>query len=129
MIIVAAYLLVLVSVPICGGRLVKLGQLRIRKLWTINTALAIQILIVNIAEHQIAPSLGAAIHLASYALALVFLWANRRLPGLGVVVAGGVDEPGCHRCQWWRYAGFTGCFGRGRALAGPRAVSELHSGS
>lgn len=90
MIIVAAYLLVLVSVPICGGRLVKLGQLRIRKLWTINTALAIQILIVNIAEHQIAPSLGAAIHLASYALALVFLWANRRLPGLGVVVAGGL---------------------------------------
>ena len=90
MIILAAYLIVLVSVPLCGGNLAKLGSLRIHKPWAIAVAMALQILVVNVVEERIPFVLGALIHLCSYGFAFVFVWANRRLAGIGVVVAGGL---------------------------------------
>jgi hypothetical protein len=90
MIIVAAYLLVLASVPLLGGRLSGLGRLRVRRVWTIALAMGLQVLIVNVVERHISSALAAALHLASYALALVFVAANRRLPGIAVIVAGGL---------------------------------------
>jgi len=89
-IIVVAYLLVLASVPLLGGSLTSLGRLRVRRVWTIALAMALQVLIVNIVERHISGFAAAALHLSSYGLALVFVASNRRLPGIAIIVAGGL---------------------------------------
>jgi hypothetical protein len=45
---------------------------------------------VNIVERHISVVVAAALHLASYGLALYFVAANRRLPGIAVIVVGGL---------------------------------------
>jgi hypothetical protein len=89
-IIVVAYLLVLASVPLFGGRLSRLGSLRVRHAWSVAAALVVQIVIVNVVEASIAPGLAAVLHLASYGVALWFVALNRRVAGIGVIVAGGL---------------------------------------
>jgi hypothetical protein len=89
-IIVVAYLLVLASVPLLGGSLTSLGRLRVRRVWTIALAMALQVLIVNIVERHISGFAAAALHLSSYGLALAFVASNRRLPGIAIIVAGGL---------------------------------------
>lgn len=77
----------LASVPISGGRLRRLGDLELRCIWAAPTALALQILIITVAPGGDS-SLHAAVHVSTYALGGVFLWANRRLPGVRLLAAG-----------------------------------------
>jgi hypothetical protein len=85
----AVTLLGIGSVPLAGGRLSALAQLRLRHAWTIPTALAVQVLITTVAPGGNRPAHVAA-HLGSYLLAGVFLAANRHLPFLWLVALGGV---------------------------------------
>ena len=90
MIIVAAYLLVLASVPVLGGSLALLGTLRPIRVWAVAVAMALQILVVNLVEGVIAAPVAAAVHLVSYGFALWFAWGNRRIAGMVVMVVGGL---------------------------------------
>lgn len=82
-------LVVVASAPLLGGRLRLLGSIRIRRAALIAAALAVQVVITTVtpdAPHGV----EVGLHLATYAAAAVALWANRRLPGLLVLGAGGM---------------------------------------
>lgn len=84
----ALALLVLASVPLAGGQLRRLGDLSFRGVWLPPLALALQVLVINIiptAPHAFV----VTVHLATYALAAVFVWRNRAVHGLVLLVCGG----------------------------------------
>ena len=88
MLIGAALLLALCTVPLAGGRLGALAEVSFQRAWALPAALGLQMLIVYVLPG--APGeLRNAAHVASYVLALVFVVANRRVPGLLVIAAGG----------------------------------------
>jgi len=87
MILIALAALCVLSVPLTGGRLRRLAEIKLRCLWSAPLALALQVLIVTIAPdgHR---SIHIAIHLGTYALAGMFLWTNRHVAGIPVITAG-----------------------------------------
>ena len=90
MLLVVAFALVLLSVPLGGGRLSALARLELSAVWLLPAALVVQVLIISVFPHQDGWLLPAA-HLFSYGLILAFLVANRahtglRLLGLGVAM-------------------------------------------
>ena len=90
MIVTVCFLLVVASVPLLGGRLSRVGELRFNAVWTIGVALAIQVFVISLIEHAIPSSVAAGLHLLSYALGIVFIWANRRIAGMTILVVGGM---------------------------------------
>src|SRR4051794_12050056 len=76
------------SVPLAGGRLGKLTELRFRAGWALALALAVQMTIVYVVPRA-DPTLLSGAHIASYVLGGYFVVANRRIPGLLVLGAGG----------------------------------------
>ena len=84
MLLFAAILILIAPVPLLGGRLGALAELRLRGLWLVWTALGVQLVIF-------APGGPAwpALHLASYALAAGFVWCNRGLPFVWLMALGG----------------------------------------
>ena len=87
MILVLLAGLCLVSVPLTGGSLRRLGELRFRLAWAAPVALYLQVLIITIAPSG-QRSLHVAIHIASYALIAVVLYANLGLPGMKLIGLG-----------------------------------------
>ncbi len=87
MILIVLAGLSVVSVPLLGGRLSRIIELHLRCLWIPIVALALQVLITTIAPdgHR---TLHNAIHVATYALLILFLWANRRIPGILIIATG-----------------------------------------
>jgi Family of unknown function (DUF5317) len=81
----------LVSVPLSGGRLGRLGQLRVRWLWTAPLALALQVVIVTIAPDGNA-ALHSAVHVMTYVPLGAFLCANLRIPGVRVIAVGAASN-------------------------------------
>lgn len=86
MILPVAVLVLIVSVPLTGGRLSRLGNLEIRWVSAILAALALQIWVTTIPTD---PTLGTVVHFISYALGIWFIWANRKVPGLVITSSGG----------------------------------------
>jgi hypothetical protein len=87
-------MLLLVSIPaalllaaIGRGRLSALAELRFRQPGLLAAALLIQVLVVTVFPGPATP-LRLAIYLGSYALAVAFLFWNRRIPGLWIVGTG-----------------------------------------
>src|SRR5450432_4577976 len=80
--------LLIATVPLFGGRLRALSQMRIRSFWLIGGALALQVLAISVVPTWPHALLVAA-HLVSYALAGWFVWLNRRISGLPIVALGG----------------------------------------
>ena len=87
MILVVLAALCLASVPLAGGSLRRLGELRLHLAWAAPVALALQVLIVTIAPDGHRP-LHIAAHIASYALIAAFLCANVRQPGVALIGLG-----------------------------------------
>jgi hypothetical protein len=88
MLIGAALLLCILSVPLAGGRLTALAELEFRRGgWAVG-ALVVQILIISILPGD-AWGLSEEIHLATYFMLGAFLVANRHIPGLLVIALGG----------------------------------------
>jgi hypothetical protein len=77
------------TVPLAGGSLRGLANLRLRALWLIWLALAVQVIALAVVPEG-SPSAHAAAHLGTYALGLAFLVANRRIPGMLVIGIGTV---------------------------------------
>ncbi len=91
MILFALAALVLLSVPLCAGSLRLLAKLEINCLWAAPLALALQVVILTLApggNH----ALHVAVHIGTYGLVAVFIWANRRLPGAVVIAAGTISN-------------------------------------
>lgn len=88
MLILTLLLLAMLLVPLTGGRLSRLGDLRPRFQRLILGALFLQAVVISVVPHWPRPFL-VAVHVGSYGLAAVFLWANRRLPGIPFVALGG----------------------------------------
>src|SRR3712207_991317 len=87
MLIVAACLLAVLTVPLAGGKLMRLADLELRRGWTVGAAIGIRVLVITVFPAQ-AGSLGEPIHLATYFLAGLFLWSNRHVPGLWLIGGG-----------------------------------------
>jgi hypothetical protein len=87
MILLAAFAISVIIVPVCGGRLQRLADVSLRHAWMLPGALVLQLLATTIV-----PSAGegllTAVHLLSYVLAALFLLSNIRLPGLWVLTLG-----------------------------------------
>ena len=88
MIIVVAGLLAVLTVPLTGGDLRRLGALPIRHAWSIWVTVGVQTALLWVPD-GFPEWLAEALHVASYAAAAWFAWANRRLPGVPLMALGG----------------------------------------
>lgn len=91
MIIPVLVLVAILSVPLTGGRLGRLAEVRIRWFPVLFAALAIQILIIEIVPHWPELLLTMA-HLGTYGLAGAFAVVNLRIPGFWLIVLGGLSN-------------------------------------
>lgn len=88
MILIASFLVLVATVPLLGGRLTGLAHLQLRRVWILYAGFAVQLALIEVLPAGFPGS--DLLHLSSYALAIVFLLANRQLPGLTLIVAGTV---------------------------------------
>jgi hypothetical protein len=71
------------------GRLTAIGEAQLRLWWLASVALAVQILLIRVAgDSSSLPWWMPLAHVASYALLLLVVWANRRTFGLPLVGIG-----------------------------------------
>jgi Family of unknown function (DUF5317) len=85
--LVAVVILSVVTVRAAGGSLAALGRVRVRYAPAIFGALAIQIAIISVVPGG-SPGLHRVLYIGSYALAAVFVVANRRLAGMRMLALG-----------------------------------------
>jgi len=86
MLLVITALALLATVPLAGGRLSRLADIRPKAVWAVLLAAAIQVGITQITAGSHALHVG--LHVLSYVLDAYFLFANRRLAGVPVVAIG-----------------------------------------
>jgi hypothetical protein len=91
MLIGAALILCLLTVPLAGGRLTALAELNFMHAWLLPAALGIQLVIVYLIPGWPHVILDAA-HIATYGFAAAFVALNRRVPGVLIVAAGGLSN-------------------------------------
>ena len=87
MLLVAVVILSMVTVRPAGGNLAALGRVQVRYALAIFGALAIQIAIISVVPGG-SPGLHRVLYIGSYALAAVFVVANRRLAGMRLLALG-----------------------------------------
>jgi hypothetical protein len=88
MLLVLLAIACLVSVPLRGGRLRRLGDIRLRAEWAALAALLAQVLVLGLFTGG-AAWWHAVAHVATYGLAAWFVWANRAIPGVVLIAVGG----------------------------------------
>ena len=91
MIIPLAGLLALLSPLAFGGRLGRYAQVRIRSGWLVFAALAAQVVVIEVLPDGDRAVLSA-VHLATYAVAGLFVWRNRDVPGLLILALGAASN-------------------------------------
>jgi Family of unknown function (DUF5317) len=89
MILGLVFLACLVTVPLARGRLTALADLKLRRPWLALAGIGVQILIIEVIPHG-ESSLHEIVHLASYGLLGAFAWSNRRIPGVPLIMLGGL---------------------------------------
>src|SRR3954451_7718617 len=78
----------LMTVPLCGGRLGALGEVRLRAVWLVFAALAAPVVIISVVAGG-GHAFHEGGHLGTHAVAGVFAWLNRRVPGMVIAGIGG----------------------------------------
>jgi hypothetical protein len=86
MFLVAVVLLSALAVPLAGGRLGALVELRLRRVWAVYAALGLAVLGVGLPG--LPDGLRSLLLVAAYPVGAVFLLANRRVPGMALVALG-----------------------------------------
>jgi Family of unknown function (DUF5317) len=86
MFLVAIVLISALAVPLLGGRLEALAEVRARLAWTLLLALGLQV--VSLTVPGVPAWLRPPLQLASYPVAGVFVVANRHLPGMPLIGLG-----------------------------------------
>lgn len=87
MLIVSWALLSILLVPVLGGRLGRLGELRLQHTWLLALALGLQVVVISVVP-QADARLLAGVHVGTYLLAAAFVWRNRQVPGVLLLGAG-----------------------------------------
>jgi uncharacterized protein DUF5317 len=87
MLLVVAAVLLLATVPLAGGRLSRLADIRPRGVWAVLLAAALQVGISDVVPGG-SHALHAGLNVLSYALDAYFLLANRRLVGVPLIATG-----------------------------------------
>lgn len=87
MFLVAFLILALISVPLTGGKIARLADVRIRHIWAVMAALGTQIMVITVMPDAHPGALAIA-HILSYGFAGYFLWVNRAVPGLVILGVG-----------------------------------------
>jgi hypothetical protein len=85
-ILVVLLALAIAAVPLAGGRLGALLELRLRAVWLLALAFAIQVALALLPGET--TDLRLALHATTYPMGLVFVWVNRDVPGLWLIAAG-----------------------------------------
>jgi hypothetical protein len=83
------FLACLLTVPLARGRLTALADLELRRPWLAIAGIGVQILIISVIPAGTA-GLHEAVHMCSYVLLGGFVWANRRVPGVPLIMLGGL---------------------------------------
>jgi hypothetical protein len=76
----------IVTVPLTGGSLRALAELRFRHTWLLAAALGTQVWLIARPGPQTA--LLTTLELGAYPLGVAFLWANRDIPGFKIIALG-----------------------------------------
>jgi len=133
MILVVVTCIGVASAVFSSTRLRRLAELPIRNLWLVWVALGVQVVLFEYLGQRIPTPVSDKIHIGTYALALSFIWLNRRLPGgwlialgtsfnLAAIVANDGTMPA--NATAWRKAGMPefspDVFENSRALSSPR---------
>ena len=87
MVLIALALMCVATVPLTGGNLARLADIRLRGLWIPLLALAIQVVITVVAPTG-SMALHRGLHIATYVMIGMFLWANRQLAGMRLLALG-----------------------------------------
>jgi hypothetical protein len=85
--LIAVVVLAVVTVPLAGGRLGALVEVRLRRGWAIFLGLGLEVAAIDLPG--LSEGMRAALLVAAYPVLAVFLVANWRLPGMPVVALGG----------------------------------------
>src|SRR3954453_10629228 len=88
MVIGLVFLLCLASVPLAGGRIGALAELRFRARGVLFASIVAQILIISVVPAG-SSTLHDAVHIGTYVAVAVFVVANRRIPWVWLVAVGG----------------------------------------
>jgi lipoprotein signal peptidase len=83
------FLLAVATVPLAGGRLERLADLRFVSSWALLSGLGIQVVILQVLHGTGLPGLEVA-HVASYVLVIAFVWRNRAIWELSLIGVGGL---------------------------------------
>ena len=89
MLIALLAVLAVLSVPVAGGRLSRLLELRLRHTWVLLVGLVIQVVIISILPGGGGDWLHRGLHLATYGLGFAWLAANSSLPWRWILTMGG----------------------------------------
>jgi hypothetical protein len=89
MILGLVFLVCLATVPLARGRLTALADLKLRRPWLALAGIGSQVVIISLLPSGLG-GLHEAIHMLSYALLGAFAWSNRRIPGVPVIMLGGL---------------------------------------
>ena len=89
MILGLVFIACLLTVPLARGRLTALADLELRRGWLAIAGIGVQILIISVWPG--APGwISEGVHMLSYLLLGAFAWSNRRIPGVPIVMVGGL---------------------------------------
>lgn len=80
-------LLALAAVPLLGGDLRRLADVRPRAAWVVFVALAVQVLVISVLPHSWR-TVEAAAHILTYVGALAVIAVNWRIPGMVIIGVG-----------------------------------------
>ena len=86
MALVAVVVLSALAVPLSGGRLGALAELRLRHVWAVYVALGLGVLAIELPG--LPDGLRSLLLVAAYPVGAVFLAANRRVPGMALTALG-----------------------------------------
>jgi Family of unknown function (DUF5317) len=87
MILIVLAGLCLLTVPLTGGEVRRLGTLRVRGIWLGPLAVFLQTMLVTVAPGG-SHALHSGIHVLTYVLIAIFLWINRRIVGVPIIALG-----------------------------------------
>jgi hypothetical protein len=89
MILGLVFIACVLSVPLARGRLGALADLQLRRGWLALAGIGVQILIISVFP-DVPETVSEAVHMFSYLLLGAFAWSNRAIPGVPVILAGGL---------------------------------------
>ncbi len=89
MILGLVFLACLFTVPLARGRLTALADLKLRRPWLAIAGIGVQIVIISVLPSGTA-GLHEAVHMGSYVLLGAFAWSNRSVPGVLLIMLGGL---------------------------------------